>query len=221
LAETLRRKYDAPIIVSYNGFDIRDSTSILESTELCVKHLQIVYTGTIYKKWQDPSMLFLALQMLGSQAERISVSFYGQGLDHMNDLSKQFGVQSFVEVHEPVPYKECLRLQRQADVLLLLQWSDPRQKGIYTGKLFEYIGACRPILSIGPTDNEPAELIAKGGFGVALNQPDDIAVQLRQWIIQKEQQGIPPVPIEATLPYSRDFQIKHVERFLQAILSKD
>jgi hypothetical protein len=43
------------------------------------------------------------------------------------------------------------------DVLLLLLWNDPRERGVYTGKLFEYLGARRPILGIGPADNVAAD----------------------------------------------------------------
>jgi hypothetical protein len=139
----------------------------------------------------------------------------------VNDLAKQFGVHHLVDVHNLVPYHESLRLQMQADVLLLLQWTDVREKGIYTGKLFEYIGARRPILSIGPTQNEPSELIVNKGFGVALDEPDAIASQLKQWIIQKGQGGIPSLPAEATLPYSRDLQIKCVEQFLQEVITSN
>ena len=178
-----------------------------------------MYTGTIYKNYRDPSPLFLALQKLGSQAEKIRVLFYGPGLDFVNELAKQFGVHPFVEVHESVSHDESLRIQAQADVLLLLQWTDSREKGIYTGKLFEYIGACRPILSVGPTDNEPSELIVNKGFGVALDKSDAIASQLRKWIIQKHQNGIPSLPVQAILPYSRASQIKHIEQFLQEVTS--
>lgn len=218
LAARMREKYDLPVIVSYNGFDANDypgNINLLKSND---DRLHIVYTGTIYRNWQDPLPLFAALQMLGPSVEKIRVSFYGHGLDFVKDLAQQQGVNHVVEIHKPVPYNESLHLQMQADVLLLLQWTDLREKGIYTGKLFEYIGARRPILSIGPTTNEPAELIVNKGFGVALDQPEAIASQLRQWIIQKQQSGIPPLPAEATLPYSRDLQIKCVEQFLQELI---
>jgi len=217
LAKRLREKYDMPVIVSYNGFDLgnRARNSSLPGSNN--HRLQIVYTGTIYKKWQDPTPLFVALQRLGSLAAKVCVSFYGPELDFVNELAEELDVHPFVEVYEPVSYDESLRLQARADVLLLLQWTDSREKGIFTGKLFEYIGACRPVLSVGPTDNEPAELIVNKGFGVALIEPDAIEAQLRQWIIQKQQSGIPSLPIETTLPYSRDSQIKYIEQFLQEI----
>lgn len=41
--------------------------------------------------------------------------------------------------------------QQQSQLLLLLNWNDPKELGIYTGKVFEYLAARRPILSIGYT----------------------------------------------------------------------
>lgn len=214
LARILRRKYKNPILVSYNGFDEYDhsETNITIQKD---RHLQIVYTGTIYKDWQDPSLLFHALKKMESLADAIRVHFYGPGLEFIRELADHFGILFLVEVHKSVAHDESLRLQAQADVLLLLQWMDSRQKGIYTGKLFEYIGARRPILSIGPTDNEPAELIINRRFGVALNEPEAISAQLHRWIIQKQEGGIPSLPKESTLSFSWDAQIQKIKHFLQ------
>ena len=33
--------------------------------------------------------------------------------------------------------------------MLLLNWNDPNEKGVYTGKVFEYLSAKRPILAVG------------------------------------------------------------------------
>jgi hypothetical protein len=42
-----------------------------------------------------------------------------------------------------------LEAQRRAHLLLLLDWEDPTEKGVYTTKLFEYLAAGRPILCTG------------------------------------------------------------------------
>jgi hypothetical protein len=219
LAKRLREKYEIPVIVSYNGFDMGDQArnwNLLESNN---EPLRIVYTGTIYKKWQDPTPIFVALKRLASLAVKVKIAFYGSGLDFVREIAQEFDVHAFVEIHDPVSYEESLRLQRQADVLLLLQWTDSREKGIFTGKLFEYIGACRPILSIGPTYNETDALIVNRGFGVAFNNADEIESQLRRWILQKQQHGIPSLPVEGTLPYSRDAQFKQIEQLLQKAIT--
>ena len=213
LADTLRRKYGKKVVVVYNGFD--DGVMLETQNADTSGRLKILYTGTLYKKWRDPTPLFLALKELGPLAENVQVAFYGPGLEFAVEAAEQAGVRSCVDVYPPVSYEESLRLQAQSDVLLLLQWADPREKGIYTGKLFEYIGSRRPILSVGPTDNEPSELIVSHGFGVALNRPHEIAAQIKRWLAQKRQTGIPALPKENTLPFSRARQLEKVGLFLQ------
>ena len=62
----------------------------------------------------------------------------------------------------------------QADVLLLLTWDNHLERGVLTGKLFEYIGASKPILSIGAINDDASRLITSNNFGVASNNPEVI-----------------------------------------------
>ena len=104
LAAVLREKYDIPVVVSYNGFDLINPLNESDLLGSGDQRLQIIYTGTIYKKWRDPTPLFLALQSLGSLAARIRVTFYGPALDFVNELAEQFRVSAFVEVYGPVSH---------------------------------------------------------------------------------------------------------------------
>jgi hypothetical protein len=68
-----------------------------------------------------------------------------------------------------------MALQHAADVLLFLDWTDMQAEGVLTGKLFEYLGTGRPILSLGRRkDSEAAHLIAEAGCGVTLTADDEI-----------------------------------------------
>ena len=67
-----------------------------------------------------------------------------------------------------------LKLQARSDILLLLTWNDPQEKGVFTGKLFEYIGSAKPILSIGAVDDVASNLIRDHNFGLASNKIKEI-----------------------------------------------
>lgn len=221
LASTLKAKYGKPTVVIFNGFDPGDypSPSVIPSRDNFIK---IVYTGTIYEDRRDPYVLFQALQKLETLAEKVRVAFYGRYLGGISELSKQYGVEHLVEINEMVSYEESLRLQSEADILLLLLWNDPKERGVYTGKLFEYIGARRPILAIGYPDSVAAELIRDRHAGVVLNNPVHIAEQLQQWLAQKQQTGvIPSLPEEVRIGLSREEQTKLLENFLIEILSQN
>ena len=79
---------------------------------------------------------------------------------------------------------------------------------MYTSKLFEYIGARRPILAIGPRGDVASDLIIRRGLGVVLNDAELVAEQLRHWIELKEKGRIPQPNPEALAGLSREEQTR-------------
>ena len=70
-------------------------------------------------------------------------------------------------------HDQVARYQQSAQVLLLTVNEVPSAKGIVTGKIFEYMQARRPVLAIGPTDGDLAEIIEKTRSGVILDFGDE------------------------------------------------
>jgi hypothetical protein len=60
----------------------------------------------------------------------------------------------------------------KSQVLLLPLNNAPNVKGILTGKMFEYIALQRPILALGPTDADFANILNETNSGVSLNFDD-------------------------------------------------
>ena len=60
----------------------------------------------------------------------------------------------------------------KSQVLLLPLNNAPNVKGILTGKMFEYIALQRPILALGPTDADFAEILRETNSGISLNFDD-------------------------------------------------
>ncbi|MGQ9829601.1 MAG: glycosyltransferase [Roseiflexus sp.] len=221
LAQTLRLRYSMPVEVVLNGFDPSDYPQA-QPGRTC-RLLRIVYTGNVYAgRKQSAGALFAALQRLGSRAGQVRVAFYGlniQGLVSVVSEARYHGVDHVLEINNAVPYQEALCLQRTADVLLLLLWNDPRERGVYTGKLFEYLGARRPILAIGPEDNVAAALIRERQAGVVSSDPAAIAGHLARWLDAKERGAdIPDLPASVAAGLSREEQTRRLERFLLHIV---
>ena len=53
-----------------------------------------------------------------------------------------------------MPRQVALEKQRESQVLLLTNWDDPREKGVYSGRVFEYLAARRPILAVGGSEGD-------------------------------------------------------------------
>lgn len=225
LAEILRKRYAIPVEVILNGFDPEDYNDCqLPASNNDENKLKIVYTGTIYEGKQDPSPLFAALKSMGiDAAENISVEFYGRYLRIVTDIAKRYGVEKLIKVHPNIPYKDALTQQRNADVLLLLLWDDFKEKGVYTGKLFEYLGARRPILAIGPEDNVAANLIIERSAGVVATDPKNIADALKKWCLMKKEGIDFSIKHSKLGDLTRQYQTARLANFLEGLLmhSKD
>ncbi len=215
LAETLTTLHGKPTIVVMNGYDPDDYPLDVQPPRGPGRPLRILYTGIIYPGRRDPTPLFQAMRMLGDRARRIVVDFYGQDLRGVRAAAVDAGMSDQVHVHGPVPYAQSLRLQCEADALLLLLWDDPRERGVFTGKLFEYIGADRPILVIGCADGVAASVIRERGLGVSTSKTSDVAKILEQWITRIDNIGYLAAPnVEARHEYSRSVQFAKLESLL-------
>jgi hypothetical protein len=74
--------------------------------------------------------------------------------------------------------------------LLLLNWEDPLEKGTYTGKIFEYLAAQRPILVTGGFGNDVVEeLLAETSSGVYCSTVEAIKKAVRESYLEYETKG--------------------------------
>ena len=218
-ANTYREAYGKPTVVIYNGYD-PDDLAINETHQARHdKALRILYMGGIYPGRRDPSPLFEAIAGLDQAAKSVRVEFYGTSESLVMPLAASYGVTGCVVVYPRVTHDESLKLQREADVLLLMQWNDPREQGNVPGKFFEYLGARRPILILGLEDGVPASIVRERNAGFFGGNPDAIAKQLKAWIRMKQGSGgIPASPESARAGFSRQAQFRKLEIFLEDVL---
>lgn len=220
LRDILQRKYaDKSVAVITNGFDLDDHPASESRSSSDQNILTISYFGTIYEGKRDPGPLFDALGLLGPLAKQIRIRFYSrQSLSAMRHRIVERGLSDRVEFLPEVAYGESLKLQRESDVLLLLTWNDPGERGICSGKLFEYMGARRPILAIGTTSDVATELIRRRVLGKVANTPEAAAEALRSWLNIKRELGfIQDLSVENVMDFSREEQTRRLEQFMREV----
>jgi len=164
MADALRSLHKNKTVVCIpNGFDPEDKVGV---TTPDLK-FRITYTGSLYWGRRDPSLLFAAIEQLIRErkiaASDIVIEFYGRDSRSLIDRGD---LGQIVRLHDEIPRDEAMKAQKSAQVLLLLTWNDPREVGVYTGKLFEYLAAGRPILSIGPPSSVVDKLLRETHAGV-------------------------------------------------------
>ncbi|MFC1931511.1 glycosyltransferase [Chloroflexota bacterium] len=150
-AEKLRGLHRGKSVFSItNGFDPEEVN--IPPANLTPK-FTITYTGTIYTGKQDPTKLFEVLRDLvlekSVEPGDVEVRFYGTKLAWLDKEIKRYGLSDVVKQYGHVAKEVALEKQKESHLLLLLDWDDPNEKGVYSGKVFEYLGARRPILAIG------------------------------------------------------------------------
>lgn len=211
-----REKYAKPVATIYNGYDPRDfPPGLIYDGATADSKLIIGYTGGIYPGIRDPTPLFSAIRQLGERGEQIRVVFCGTDPAHVVPLAQRAGISHLVEVRESIPYQQSLEFQRNVDVLLLMQWNDPREQGNCPGKFFEYMASLRPILILGLENGVPATIARERSAGLCINDPTAIAAQLRRWLDEKQKFGrLPGPPAAAREGLSRTIQFEKLGDFL-------
>lgn len=75
-----------------------------------------------------------------------------------------------------LPHSEAVKAIATADVLVLIL-SPVYYPGVFSGKLFEYLAARRPILALVPEKSEAAKLIRKLNAGIVVDPGDKEAIK--------------------------------------------
>lgn len=171
-----------PVHVITNGFDPEDYDFNVQPYEI----FTIIYTGIIYSGKRDPSMLFSAVKKLIGMEKisknKIRIKFFGAEKLQLENLLKQYDIGEVVEIYDRIPLQQAIIEQKRATVLLLLMWNHLTEKGVYTGKIFEYLGAKKPILAI-PTiiGSVVGELLDKTQAGISCSSVEEVEDVLLNW----------------------------------------
>lgn len=182
-ADTLRILHKRKTVYSItHGFD--PETVNTPPAKLTGK-FTITYTGTIYTGKQEPSKFFVALKSLiydGTIDPRdIDVRFYGPREEWLAKEIEEHQLSSVIKQYGIIPHHTAVEKQRESQLLLLLDWDDSQEKGVYTGKIFEYLGARRPILATGGSrDNVVARLLNETKAGMHAPAAEDIKNALEE-----------------------------------------
>ena len=173
--KTLQSLHPTKKIVSIvSGYDPQDFKD-LKQTKKSDK-LTLMYAGSLYNGKRNPSILFEAVSQLIEEnkidSDKITIYFYGDAAN-LEELSKKYNIESIVSIHGKVSHDEVLQNQMNSDVLLLISWMNEKEKMFMPGKVYEYMGSKKPILSIGYKEGSLKELIEKTNIGYHISSLED------------------------------------------------
>jgi Glycosyltransferase Family 4/Glycosyl transferases group 1 len=219
-AEYFRARFRKPTVAIYNGIDIQDTGVGQDRKRAPDAPLSIVYVGAMYDGLRDPSVLYEAIKHAKLGARDVQISYYGPSSKDIQPLAAKFDVSDIVSLNRRVSHRASLDIQREGDVLLLLQ--SPLDTRNVPGKVFEYFAARRPILGLGLDNGVPAEFIRQRNAGIYVSDPEVIAEQLKRWIAEKRASGmISDLPESASNGLWRHEQLQRLDDFLRSIISRE
>lgn len=85
---------------------------------------------------------------------------------------KENGLLDNAQRTEYMPHSQVVKVMMQSPVLLLPLNNTPNNKGVLSGKLFEYLAAKRPVFGIGMPDGDAAEILKQTGAGTMCDFDD-------------------------------------------------
>jgi glycosyltransferase involved in cell wall biosynthesis len=164
-----------------NAFDAEDF--VQPGKHLSKDRFNIVYTGmaVVGEPSHNPDTFFesvkKAVEMDDGLRRDLCVTFVGNMDPQSKALISELGIAPWVKAVPYCPHLESIQYLLEADVLLLIV---KEHGSIVTGKIFEYIGARKPVLALVVPDGEAAWLLQKAGSGVLAdwNDPTDIASKI-------------------------------------------
>lgn len=181
----------------YNAFD----RSLFNTSEDDAKpdlnmdpqHLNLIFFGRFRRL--SPAKPIIDILAEGKRSDswrdKIRVHSFGSLDESDRKYASEKGVKHCFVSHDPVPVEQGLHVLQQADLLLLS--TNPTRTDIIPAKLWDYLAAGRPILSIAPNP-EIRQILGETGAGVQFeyHQKEKVAEILQGcWAAKKEGRDLP------------------------------
>lgn len=164
---------------------------------------------------RNPEVLWKALEIIvredTSFAKKLSIRLYGSVDFEVFNRIEHYGLTRFVSHISNVSHGESIALQQSTAVLLLVGNNTGNVKGILTGKVFEYMGAKRPIFTVGEAESNLESVIkeTQSGKFVDFDDTEMAVLVLKDWFEQFENERLYSYPVGLE-KYASDVIIKQL-----------
>jgi glycosyltransferase involved in cell wall biosynthesis len=164
-----------------NGYDENDFAGEVKPE---ANAFVVSYVGTMADTYK-PDVFFKAFAEVVKKhpQQKVRFRFIGNAPWTLKKLTEEYGIDSHCEWIGHVNHDEAIHYMRTSDMLLLIIPDSKGAEGILTGKLFEYLGAERTILGIGPVNGDAAKIVLECNAGKMFERGEGNSV--RDWLDQQ------------------------------------
>lgn len=156
------------IAIITNGYDEEDFSNTTINTEKKDK-FRITHNGLLYMI-RTPETFFKAIKHLIDNKyidkNKFEAIFsYTDNKDRWQKYLKENNIDDIVIFKDYMSHDDSINLSLNSDMLLLIVGSGEKNKGVYTGKVFEYLRMGKPILALSPKESVVEQLLNKTQSG--------------------------------------------------------
>lgn len=199
-------------IIITNGFNELDFENLPSNSS---NKFILTYVGSLFVRY-DLTCFIRAIENIYSKhtnfREDLEMVFYGT-VD--SDVEMKFRNSEFHQNIRFMGYqnhKQTLTNMVSSTLLLLYIIDSPQGKNIPTSKLFEYIGAKRPILALAPQDSEAARIINKTKSGIIIQPDDSITIEKEVLFLYQQWSRSKQLVLDYDTNAIKQFEIKNLTK---------
>lgn len=200
-----------------NGYDAVNFSSIVETQEDSL--LILSHVGSLFS-WRSLEPLLRALRIILEKSpvwrSKFLIKLAGIIPEREIQLIKTYNLQNNIRILGNCSHERAIQLMRESSALFVLTGALQDGGLMIPAKLFEYIAAEKPIISIGPA-GACSNLILSDNLGWHFkpDQVDDIAARIIQLIRERQNGGI-----EFSNPRKGEFEQANLTKKLARIFSQ-
>ncbi|MDX1278757.1 glycosyltransferase family 4 protein [Oceanihabitans sediminis] len=161
--EEFQEKTNKPIAVITNGYDTQKTEAIVMDKKFTLAHI-----GSLLSK-RNPEVLWKVLKELTEENKEFSKEFQlklvGAVSENVVKSIEAEGLSDYLHLNSYVSHNEAIKIQKESQILLLIEIDSEETKCIIPGKLFEYMVSNRPIIAIGPKGSDVEKIITETNTG--------------------------------------------------------
>ncbi len=166
------------------------------------------YTGSMWIDERNPSLLLKIIQDLANEGimtpQNTEIVYAGKDTAVWQIWIAKYNLATFFNSYGLVSSQKAVDIQREAHLNILLTSALPNYGGVLTGKFFEYLAACNPILVLinGAQDIEFERIVTDLEAGIVAYN-DRSEAELRAFILNLFYQWQTTGKIEPTIHRER------------------
>ena len=195
----------------YNGFD----TNLFNKDYKKInKNFKIVFTGLLTTNHPYKSIINSLISFKKLYPEiKFKIIFAGSISD---EILKEFKQVLNIKYYGYVDHSIAVDLMHQGNILLNFLFDQNKKSTMISGKLIEYMATGNPILMVGDTESEAANLLSKQSYNLTV-KPTEIKLitsflksNYDNWLNGKKIKG----EFDSVLPFSREENTKKLVKII-------